>query len=151
MNCAEGKATTVSGFHNINTSTKGFILLHQESSITENRQSPKAHNKDMFLPYLHKPKCTTYVQKDLEGAWQPIIQYHDCILAISLLTNDKPMQFFNVHASKKVEAPVSLATHRPQHESLLAGDFNTHNMAWYGERKLTATAYFAPVRATLTC
>lgn len=127
LNCAKGKASTLSVMNNIDTWTDVFILLLPEQWITEKGQWPMALNYNMFLPCLDRAKSANYLHMSRRCAARTIKKYHDGILCIVALINSRPLEIINVYAPNKVEALAFLTTHRLVRASRLAGVFNAHH------------------------
>lgn len=86
----------------------------------------------MFAPTNEKPKCVTYVRKNI-GLLPEIHQSMDnYALSITITLENKRMEVINIYAPTKTEAMRFLLNHHPLPDTLLAGDFNIHHTGWYG-------------------
>lgn len=131
LKCAEGKGATISGIRDINNSTNIFICILQGQWITETGQPPHGLNYDLITPTSEKPKCATYVRKDLELKPQTTSTFKNCILKVTLRCRNKPMECINIYAPSMLEPKQFLPDYTPNKDSYLTGDFNNYHPNWY--------------------
>ncbi|KAL0630710.1 hypothetical protein Q9L58_010443 [Maublancomyces gigas] len=128
LNCANGKASTISAINDIDESPNILLMLLQEPCITDNSQPPHAINYDLLLPTQKNAKYGTYIRKNI--GLQPTIRstYEDCILSITATIGKMTAEFMNVYAPSKKEIQKLTEKDKPLTDCLLAGDFNTHHL-----------------------
>lgn len=132
LNCAKGKASTLSAIHHSDTSPDILILLLQDPWITSNRQSPHTVNYHMLLPTSDHPKCATYITKHLYLSPGIFHTHLNCILSVGITINKTTHKFTNIYSRNKKAANAFLTSHLPLANALVAGDFNANHNAQYG-------------------
>lgn len=66
LNCAKGKAWTLSVIDTADQSTDIPILLLQDPWLASDGRPPHAINYDLLVPTCDAPRCATYVCKNLK-------------------------------------------------------------------------------------
>lgn len=139
LNCATGKASTLSAINDLDTSTDTLVLILQEPWLTNSGQPPSSTNYDLFLPPGKNPRCATYTRKDLGLNARRIAHHKQTIVSVAIDLPQTTMEIINIYAPSGNETNSFLTNYTPTTNALIGGDFNVHHTMWYGHEATERT------------
>lgn len=94
-------ASTLSAINDKDKSTDIFILLRQESWITNNGDPPFSMNFDHLIPTKKPAVCVTYVQKNHKLNPQISAKFKNRILSIMVHMGSDLIEIINIYAPQE--------------------------------------------------
>src|SRR6266566_51566 len=133
LNCAKGKASTLSVLHSLESSNDIVFLMLQEPWIDDDGSPPSVRGFTLHTPVPINPRCATYVRKDVGLQPRLVSSFSDTVISLLLTFPMGEVEIMNVYGSPPKELAKFLSTYKPYRNFYLAGDFNIHHPWWYTE------------------
>lgn len=88
----------------------------------------------MFIPRWANPKYATYVRKNLGMKDRFLKSNNSGILSVLVEINGSNIEIIKIYAPSGKEATKFLADHKPDTNTMVSGDFNSHHAMCYADK-----------------